>query len=214
VPDSYRAVVDATPIHPLYHPPVRVVPLDIGPRVGRRQGALEAVDANGRTMASANFDGPETSDYVELSLVLGPLRPPTEIAGELVRAAVALAADADSRRLVVDFDRDCQLARDVVTASGLDWRVRPTSVGAVAEVSLRKAAAPAEAPAAANASVVRTHPPGVTVMPSAEGPSPRSDPRWTVRRARRSERLLDRLVTQHRSFATGRRPSTSRSGKR
>jgi hypothetical protein len=125
-----------------------------------------------------------------------------ELTGELVRAAAKLAADAGARRLVVDFDPECGLARDVVAACGFDWRVRPTSDGAVAEVSLGETAPPAGAPAAGNASVVRTHPRGVTVMLSAEGPSLRSDPRWTAREARRSERLLDHLVIQHRSSAS------------
>jgi len=49
-----------------------------------------------------------------------------------------------------------------------------------------------------SASVIRTHPPGVTVLLTTEGPSPRSDPRWTPQRAERSERLLDRLIARRR----------------
>ena len=45
-------------------------------------------------------------------------------------------------------------------------------------------------------SVVRKHARGVTVLPSAEGPSLRSDPRWTRDRARRAQRLLDRLLAR------------------
>jgi hypothetical protein len=45
-------------------------------------------------------------------------------------------------------------------------------------------------------SVVRKHAQGVTVLPSAEGPSLRSDPRWTRDRARRAQRLLDRLLAR------------------
>ncbi|HKE77437.1 MAG TPA: hypothetical protein VKB57_27705 [Acidimicrobiales bacterium] len=50
-------------------------------------------------------------------------------------------------------------------------------------------------------SVVRKPAPGVTVLPSAEGPSIRSDPRWTAERARRAERLLGRLVAGRRAAA-------------
>jgi hypothetical protein len=162
------------------------------------------VDAGGRAVASARFDGAEASDRVELSLVLGPGRPPpTELIGELVRATAALAASAGAGRLVVDFDPACRLAQGVVAASGLDWRVRPTRDGAVAELSLDETVAPAPP---RNASVVRTHPPGVTVMPSAEGPSLRSDPRWTPGQARRTDRLLGRLVALHRSSTARSRP--------
>jgi hypothetical protein len=161
------------------------------------------VDASGCTVALAYFDGPATSDCVELLLAFGPGRPPTDLVGEMLRAAAALAGGAGSRRLLADFDPACRLAHDAVAASGLDWRVRPTCDGAVAELSLGEAEAPASAPAAHNASVVRTHPPGVTVMHSAEGPSLRSDPRWTASRARRSERLLDHLVARRRAPAAG-----------
>jgi hypothetical protein len=51
------------------------------------------------------------------------------------------------------------------------------------------------------ASVVRTRARGVTVMPSAEGRSLRSDPRWTRDGARRTDRLLERLVTLRRDRA-------------
>jgi hypothetical protein len=182
------------------------VPLDIAPCPGRRQGALEAVDAGGRAVASARFEGAEASDRVEMSLVLGPgRRPPTELIGELVRATAALAAGAGAGRLVVDFDPACRLAQAVVAASGLDWRVRATRDGAVAELSLDETVAPTPVPPR-NASVVRTHPPGVTVMPSAEGPSLRSDPRWTPGHARRTDRLLGRLVALHRSTTARSRP--------
>jgi hypothetical protein len=164
------------------------------------------VDAGGRAVASARFDGAEASDRVELSLVLGPVRPPPELIGELVRATAALAAGAGAGRLVVDFDPAYRLAQDVVAAPGLDWRVRATDGGAVAELSLDETVAPAPIPRR-NASVVRTHPPGVTVMPSAEGPSLRSDPRWTPSQARRTDRLLGRLVAQRRSSAAGWRRS-------
>ena len=204
--DSYRAVVDATPSQPLYLPPGRIVPLDVERCPGRRRGGLEAVDAGGRALASARFDGAEESDRVELSLVLGPSRPPTELVGELVRATAALAAGAGAGRLVVDFDPACRLAQDVVAASGLDWRVRATRDGAVAELSLDESVPPVPTPPH-NASVVRTHPRGVTVMPSAEGPSLRSDPRWTPGQARRTDRLLGRLVAQRRSAAAGWRRS-------
>jgi hypothetical protein len=41
----------------------------------------------------------------------------------------------------------------------------------------------------------------VTVLPSAEGRSLRSDPRWTSARARRADRLLGRLVALRRRVA-------------
>lgn len=53
----------------------------------------------------------------------------------------------------------------------------------------------------ASTSVVRTNAPGVTVLPTAEGPSPRSDPRWTRGRAERAARLLARLVACRRGPA-------------
>jgi hypothetical protein len=99
---------------------------------------------------------------------------------------------------VVDVDPRCQFACDVLAASGLDWHVRSAADAATAEVPLgepQTATAPQEA-AAGSVSVVRTHPKGVTVLPTAEGPSLRSDPRWTARRARRSTQLLERLVTR------------------
>lgn len=160
------------------------------------------MDASGRAVASARFDGAEASDRVELSLVLGPDRPPIELIGELVRATAALAASAGAGRLIVDFDPACRLAQDVVAASGLDWRVRATDGGAMAEVSLDEDVPPVPAPPH-DSSVVRRHPPGVTVLPSAEGPSLRSDPRWTPAQARRTDRFLGRLVAQHRSSAAG-----------
>lgn len=51
-------------------------------------------------------------------------------------------------------------------------------------------------------SVVRHKTPGVTVLRSVEGPSLRSDPRWTAERAERAERLLDRLIAGRRATAT------------
>lgn len=47
-------------------------------------------------------------------------------------------------------------------------------------------------------SLLRRRARGVTVMPSAEGPSLRSDPRWTTERARRAQRFLDRLIARQR----------------
>ncbi len=47
-------------------------------------------------------------------------------------------------------------------------------------------------------SIVRRRANGVTVLPSAEGPSLRSDPRWTPERAHRTDRLLGRLVARKR----------------
>ncbi|HET6773739.1 MAG TPA: hypothetical protein VFH36_10550 [Acidimicrobiales bacterium] len=51
------------------------------------------------------------------------------------------------------------------------------------------------------ASVVRKRARGVTVLPSAEGRSLRSDPRWTRDGARRTDRLLERLVALRRDRA-------------
>ena len=82
------------------------------------------------------------------------------------------AAGAGAGRLVVDFDPACRLAQDVVAASGLDWRCGPPGRCGRRAVA-RRVCSPAPP---RNASVVRTHPPGVTVMPSAEGTSLRSDP--------------------------------------
>ena len=39
----------------------------------------------------------------------------------------------------------------------------------------------------------------MTVLPSAEGPSPQSDPRWTPERVHRTDRLLGRLVARKRT---------------
>jgi hypothetical protein len=65
-----------------------------------------------------------------------------------------------------------------------------------------------DGPGGAARSVVRTRSRGVTVLPSAEGPSPRSDPRWTRRRAQRSARLLARLVARRRRPANDRSATT------
>jgi hypothetical protein len=51
------------------------------------------------------------------------------------------------------------------------------------------------------ASVVRKRARGVTVLPSAEGRSLRSDPRWTRDGARRTDRLLERLIALRRDRA-------------
>ena len=52
-------------------------------------------------------------------------------------------------------------------------------------------------------SVVRMRARGVTVLPSAEGRSLQSDPRWSSDAARRADRLLERLVARRRHLATG-----------
>ncbi len=57
---------------------------------------------------------------------------------------------------------------------------------------------PAAEPEGDTASVVRKRSRGVTVLPSAEGRSLRSDPRWTTDGARRADRLLERLVALRR----------------
>jgi hypothetical protein len=182
------------------HPTWRIVPLESDTDSGRRHGALAAEDAHGCTAAVALFDGPATGDTkVELALQLGPVRPPVDVVGELVRSIAVVAAEAGADRLVVDFDPECQFAGDVLAASGLDWRVRGSGNRTVAEVALGVARATSAVPEAGRASVVRAHPKGVTILASAEGPSLRSDPRWTAQRAHRSERLLERLVSAGRS---------------
>jgi hypothetical protein len=174
----------------------RIVPLETA-TPGRRCGALAAEDARGRTAAVAHFDGPATgTGRVELSLQLGPARPAVEIVGRLVRSIAALAIDSGADRMTVTFDPRCQLAHDVMAASGLDWHVSRNGDAACAEVGLADTGVDAPFHEARSTSVVRTHPKGVTVLPSAEGPSPRSDPRWSAPHARRSERLLERLVTR------------------
>lgn len=178
----------------------RIVPHDTVPYAGRRRGVVVAEDKRGHVAALARFDGPTTgSTPVELTLHIGPVWPPAEVVGELVRVAATHAARAGADRLVVDFDPQCPTARAVLAASGLDWRVWSTADAATAEASLggRTARARHE-PTSGSASLVRTRRPGVTVLPSAEGPSLRSDPRWTARRARRSDRLLARLIARRR----------------
>ncbi|HEX5947739.1 MAG TPA: hypothetical protein VFY82_15750, partial [Acidimicrobiales bacterium] len=49
-------------------------------------------------------------------------------------------------------------------------------------------------------SVVRGRSRGVTVLPSAEGRSLQSDPRWTSDAARRADNLLARLVARRRGL--------------
>jgi hypothetical protein len=53
----------------------------------------------------------------------------------------------------------------------------------------------------AGVSVAHARADGVTVLPSAEGRSLRSDPRWTRDGARRADRLLQRLVRRRRARA-------------
>jgi hypothetical protein len=67
----------------------------------------------------------------------------------------------------------------------------------------RDADAQTEGPASGDeaASVVHKRARGVTVLPSAEGRSLRSDPRWTRDGARRTDRLLERLVALRRERA-------------
>jgi hypothetical protein len=48
-------------------------------------------------------------------------------------------------------------------------------------------------------SIVRKKARGVTILPSAEGPSLRSDPRWTRAGVLRAERLIDRLIALKRA---------------
>lgn len=52
-------------------------------------------------------------------------------------------------------------------------------------------------------SVVRARSRGVTVLPSAEGRSLPSDPRWTSDAARRADNLLARLVARRRGLPAG-----------
>lgn len=52
-------------------------------------------------------------------------------------------------------------------------------------------------------SVVRGRSRGVTVLPSAEGRSLQSDPRWTSDAARRADDLLARLVARRRGLPAG-----------
>ena len=161
---------------------------------------------------------PELGDTkVELALQLGPVRPPVDVVGELVRSIAVVAAEAGAGRLVVDFDPECQFAGDVLSASGLDWRVR-----VVRQPNRRPGLCPAWperhrlCPSGGRrARCARTSPKGVTILASAEGPSLRSDPRWTARRARRSERLLECLVSGGRSSqATERRETDTITGRR
>jgi hypothetical protein len=49
-------------------------------------------------------------------------------------------------------------------------------------------------------SVVRARSRGVTVLPSAEGRSLQSDPRWSSDAARRADHLLARLVARRRGL--------------
>jgi hypothetical protein len=184
------------------HPTWRLVSLETA-ATGRRHVALAAEDAKGR-MAVARLDGPSGGDArVELSLKVGPVRPPVEIVGELVRSIATLAADSGAELLAVDLDPRSRFTQDVLTASGLDWRVRRTGAAACAEVTLTDTTVPSRSQEACSTSVVRAHPKGVTVLPSAEGPSLRSDPRWNARRAQRSERLLRSLITRGRPGGRG-----------
>jgi hypothetical protein len=77
--------------------------------------------------------------------------------------------------------------------SGRDARVELSLQVGPRSRSLRPHCPAAHTRLAAPAWCART-PKGVTVLPSAEGPSLRSDRRWNARRAQRSEQLLRRLV--------------------
>jgi hypothetical protein len=103
---------------------------------GRRWAAIRAVDSEGATAAVADLYGPATCDWVELSLQLGPERPPADVLGELVRVAAGLAATAGADRLIVDLAPAHRLLREAVAASGLDWRVVTTDDTACAELAL------------------------------------------------------------------------------
>jgi hypothetical protein len=139
------------------HPTWRIVPFESHMDPARRCGALAAEDAQGRTAAVARFDGPATGDTrVELSLQLGPVRPPAEIVGELVRSAAALATEAGANRFEVDYDPVCGFARDVLAASELAWQVRESGDRALAEIALADTRGTAAPPVAGSASVVGT----------------------------------------------------------
>jgi len=93
---------------------------------GRRWAAIAAVDSAGGTAAVADLYGPATRDWVELSLQLGPERPPPDVVGELARVAAGVAANAGADRLIVELDPAHPLLREAIAASGLDWRVVTT----------------------------------------------------------------------------------------
>jgi hypothetical protein len=110
---------------------------------GHRWAALAAIDPAGGTAAVADLCGPATADWVELSLQFGPERPPTDVVGELVRAGARLAADAGAARLIVILGHGHRVGRDMVTASGLDFRVVTHGDAARAELTLASSFRPA-----------------------------------------------------------------------
>jgi hypothetical protein len=119
---------------------VRVDPSDVveGGEQERRHAAFAMVDAEGRRLALASFDGPITSDEVDLSLVLAPGsgEDGVEAGALLVRRLAAVAYGEGARRVVVDYDLLIADVAEALALTGFPWTVHHQDRSARAELAL------------------------------------------------------------------------------
>lgn len=103
-------------------------------RRGEWEATLAVVDPDGNVAALAELVGAAAS--VELTVQVVSQRPPSEVVGELARAAARLAAESGATRMVVPLAPCDRVAHDVVEASGLEWRMLANGDSACAEVTV------------------------------------------------------------------------------
>jgi hypothetical protein len=119
---------------------VRVDPPDLEEaRVhDRRHAAFAMVDAEGRRLALASYDGALTSDEVDLSLVLAPEsgEDGVEAGALLVRRLAAVAYADGARRIVVDYDLLIADVAEALALTGFSWVVHHQDRSARAELAL------------------------------------------------------------------------------
>jgi hypothetical protein len=103
-----------------------------------RHAAFAMVDADGRRLALASYEGPLTSDEVDLSLVLAPESGEDGVeAGALLVRRLAAVAHADgARRIVVDYDLLIADVAESLALTGYTWDVHHQDRSARAELSL------------------------------------------------------------------------------
>jgi uncharacterized protein len=103
-----------------------------------RHAAFAMVDAEGRRLALASYEGPLTSDEVDLSLVLAPEsgEDGVEAGALLVRRLAAVAYADGARRIVVDYDLLIADVAESLALTGFPWTVHHQDRSARAELAL------------------------------------------------------------------------------
>ena len=96
------------------------------------------VDSEGRRLALASYDGPLSSDHVDLSLVLAPESGEDGVeAGALLVRRLASVAYADgARRIVADYDLLIADVAEALALTGFRWSVQQQDRSARAELAL------------------------------------------------------------------------------